>query len=326
MHGPVRAGYGLRIPTTGVAMDSARNGAGLGKALGWASFALGAPLVAVPGRVARAIGLDDTAGTRWVARGVGARELVAGAGILAQGQKPMPGVWSRVAGDGMDVALLLSGLRSARDRRRVGVALGAVAGIAALDVLAAAKLSRRTHPSRTSDGGAFTVSAGVTVNHPAEEAYALWRDFARLPEFMTHLRSVSADGTHWVAEAPIKDAVEWDAVIVADEPGQLLSWKSAEGADVPNSGSVRFGRAPGDRGTEVRVELTYEPPAGKLGNAVAGLLGQEPRQQVTDDLRRFKQILETGEVVRSDGSPEGRKQGRLAKQRPGSPLGERSKA
>lgn len=309
-------------------MDSGgrSSGAGLGKALGWASFALGAPLVAVPGRVARAIGLDDTAGTRKVARGVGARELVAGVGILAQGTKPVPGVWSRVAGDGMDVALLLNGLRSARDRRRVGIALGAVAGIAALDVLSAAKLSRRTHPSRTSDGGAFTVSAGVTVNHPAQEAYALWRDFARLPEFMTHLRSVSADGTHWVAEAPVKDQVEWDAVIVADEPGRLISWKSTEGADVPNSGSVRFGRAPGDRGTEVLVELTYEPPLGKLGNAVAGMLGQEPRQQVTDDLRRFKQILETGEVVRSDGSPEGRKQSRMAKQRPGQPIGEGSRA
>jgi uncharacterized membrane protein len=308
-------------------MDNGRSsGAGLGKALGWASFALGAPLVAIPGRAARAMGLDDTPGTKALARAVGVREFAAGAGILAQGTRPVPGMWSRVAGDGMDAVLLISGLRSARDRRRVLVALAAATGIAALDVFTTAKLSRRTHPSRTSDGGTFSVSAGVTVNHPAEEAYALWRDFSRLPEFMTHLRSVSADGTHWVAEAPVKDQVEWDSVITADEPGRLLSWKSAEGADVPNSGSVRFGRAPGDRGTEVRVELTYEPPAGKLGNAVAGLLGQEPRQQVTDDLRRFKQILETGEVVRSDGSPEGRKQGRVAKQRPGQPLGEGSRA
>ncbi|HEV7656331.1 MAG TPA: SRPBCC family protein [Mycobacteriales bacterium] len=307
-------------------MDSTRySGAGLGKTLGWASFALGAPLLAVPGGVARAIGLDDTPGTRALARGVGARELAAGAGILAQ-SRPVPGLWARVAGDGMDLALLVSGLRSARDRRRLGVALGAVAGIAALDVLAATKLSRRTHPSRTSDGGEFTVRAGVTVNHPAEEAYALWRDFARLPEFMTHLRSVSADGTHWVAEAPVKDAVEWDATITADEPGRLLAWRSAPGADVPNSGSVRFAPAPGGRGTEVRVELTYEPPAGRVGNAVARLLGQEPRQQVTDDLRRFKQILETGEVVRSDASPQGAKAGRLAKQRPGQPVGEGSRA
>ena len=302
------------------------SGAGLGRALGVASFALGAPLVAIPGWAARTMGLDDTPGTKALARAVGVREFVAGSGILAQGSRPVPGMWSRVAGDTMDAALLISGLRSARDRRRVLVTLAAAAGITALDVFTTAKLSRRTHPSRTSDGSAFTVSAGVTVGNPAEEAYALWRDFSRLPEFMTHLRSVSADGTHWVAEAPIKKQVEWDAVIVADEPGRLLSWRSADGADVPNSGSVRFARAPGDRGTEVLVELTYEPPAGKLGNAVAGFLGQEPRQQVTDDLRRFKQILETGEVVRSEASPEGRRQSRVLKQRPGQPVGEGSKA
>ena len=84
---------------------------------------------------------------------------------------------------------------------------------------------------------------------------------------------------------------------------------------------MRFGAAPGGRGTEVRVELSYDPPGGKLGNAVARLLGEEPRQQVTDDLRRFKQILETGEVVRSEGSPEGHRSGRLAAQRPGQPEG-----
>ncbi len=307
-------------------MDSTRSGGvKLGKALGWASFALGAPLVAIPGRMARAIGLDDTPGTRALARGVGIRELAAGAGILKEA-RPTAALWARVAGDGMDLALLANGLRSRSDRRKVGAALAAVAGIAAVDVLAAARVTRRVHPTRTSDGGTFTVSAGVTVQPSAEEAYGLWRDFARLPEFMTHLRSVSADGTHWVAEAPVKDAVEWDAEVLTDEPARELSWRSVDGADVPNSGVVRFGPAPGGRGTEVRVELTYEPPAGRAGNAVARLLGQEPRQQVTDDLRRFKQILETGEVVRSEASPEGHKAGRLAKQRPGQPIGEGSRA
>jgi uncharacterized membrane protein len=208
---------------------------------------------------------------------------------------------------------------------RAAAGAGVATGMSVAGILFARK-KRRTHPSRTSDGSAFTVRAGVTVHNPAEEAYALWRDFARLPEFMTHLRSVSADGTHWVAEAPVQDQVEWDATITADEPGTLLSWKSAPGADVPNSGSVRFQRAPGDRGTEVRVELTYEPPAGKLGNAVAGLLGQEPRQQVTDDLRRFKQILETGEVVRSEASPQGRQHSHVLAKKPAQPTGEGSRA
>lgn len=300
-------------------MDSTRRGGRLGPALGWASFALGAPLVAFPGRVARAIGFDDTPGTRALARGVGARELAAGAGILAQPRRPMAGLWSRVAGDGMDLALLLSGLRGRANGRRVAVATAAVAGIAALDVVAAAKATRRSTPTKTAEGGRYTVSAGVTVNRSAEDAYGLWRDFARLPVFMTHLESVSADGRHWVATAPAGQTVEWDAEITQDVPGEVLAWRAVPGADVTNSGVVRFGPAPGGRGTEVRVELTYEPPAGALGNTVARLLGEEPRQQVTDDLRRFKQVLETGEVVRSDGSPEGARSGRLAAQKPGQP-------
>jgi uncharacterized membrane protein len=305
-------------------MDSTRSGGeGLGKALGWASLALGAPLVAVPGRVARAIGLDDTPGTRALARGVGIRELAAGAGILRQ-SRPVPGLWARVAGDGMDLALLANGLRSRADRRRVGGALAAVAGIAALDAITATRLSRRVHPSRISDGGTFTVSAGVTVNRPAEDAYALWREFSRLPVFMIHLESVKPDGdmrSHWTAKAPGGGTLEWDAEVVEDVPGELLSWRSVPGADVTNSGVVRFTRAPGGRGTEVRLQLTYEPPAGTLGNAVARLLGEEPRQQVTDDLRRFKQVLETGEVVRSEGSPEGPRSLRLVAQLPGQPEG-----
>lgn len=303
-------------------MDSTRRGGRLGPALGWASFALGAPLVALPGRVARAIGFDDTPGTRALARGVGLRELAAGAGILAQPRRPISGLWARVAGDGMDLVVLATGLRGRANPRRVAVATAAaVAGIAALDVVAAARATRRTTPSKTAEGDEYTVSAGVTVNRSAQDAYALWRDFARLPVFMTHLESVSDEGKHWVAKAPAGKTVEWDAEIIEDVPGEVLSWRAAPGADVTNAGVVRFGPAPGGRGTEIRVELTYEPPAGALGNTVARLLGEEPRQQITDDLRRFKQVLETGEVVRSEASPEGARTGRLTTQHPGQPEG-----
>ena len=300
-------------------MESTRRGDRLGTALGWASFALGAPLLAAPGRVARAIGLEDTPSTRALARGVGVRELAAGAGILKQG-RPMAGLWSRVAGDGMDLALLAAGRRGPSDPRRLAIAAGAVAGIAALDLLAASRVTRRATPTRTGEKGVYTVSAGVTVNRSAQDAYALWRDFDRLPVFMTHLESVSADGKRWVAKSPGGGTVEWDAEIVDDVPGERLSWRSVDAA-VPNKGVVRFGPAPGGRGTEVRVELTYLPPGGALGNTVARLLGEEPRQQVTDDLRRFKQVLETGEVVRSEASPEGARTGRLLTQRPGQPEG-----
>jgi uncharacterized membrane protein len=310
-----------------------RPGERLARALGVASVALGAPLVAVPGRAARFVGLADTPTTRAVARGVGVRELAAAAAILPR-SRPLSGVWARVGGDGLDLALLGVALRSAAahrrrlaaatasaNRRRLAAATAAVAGIAALDAVGALRLSRRRQPSRVAEDGSLRVSAGVTVNRSAEDAYALWGDFPRLPAFMTHLESVTEEGKHWTATAPGGGTVEWDAEITEDVPGERLSWRSMPGADVGNAGTVTFTPAPGDRGTEVRVELSYDPPAGKLGNAVARLLGEEPRQQVTDDLRRFKQIMETGEVVRSEASPEGRRSTRLLRQRPGQPEG-----
>jgi uncharacterized membrane protein len=125
---------------------------------------------------------------------------------------------------------------------------------------------------------------------------------------MYHVESVSTTGdrrSHWVAKGPAGTTVEWDAEVVDDLPGQRIAWRSVEGASVESSGSVRFRPAPADQGTEVYVELQYSPPAGALGAVVAKLFGEEPGQQVGDDLRRFKQIVETGEVVRSDGSPLG---------------------
>jgi uncharacterized membrane protein len=298
-----------------------RPGERLAKALGVASVALGAPLVAAPGRVARFAGIEDTPGTRAVARGVGVRELAAAAAILPR-SRPLPGVWSRVAGDGMDLALLSMALRTAAaNRRRLAATTAVIAGIAALDAADALRLSRRRRPSRVAADGSLRVSAGITVNRSAADAYALWRDFARLPDFMTHLESVSEDGKRWTATAPGGGTVDWDAEITEDVPAQRLSWRSLPGADVGNAGTVTFTPAPGDRGTEVRVELRYDPPAGKLGSAVARLLGEEPHQQVTDDLRRFKQILETGEVVRSPASPQGHRSTRLVAQRPGRPEG-----
>ena len=298
-----------------------RPGERLARALGVASIALGAPLVAVPGRAARFVGLTDTPTTRAVARGVGVRELAAAAAILPR-SRPLPGVWARVGGDGMDLALLGLALRSAAaNRRRLATATAAVAGIAALDAVDALRLGRRRHPTKVAEDGSLRVSAGVTVNRSAEDAYALWRDFARLPAFMTHLESVTDEGKHWTAKRPGGGTVEWDAEITEDVPAERLAWRSLPGADVGNAGTVAFAGAPGGRGTEVRVELSYDPPGGKLGNAVARLLGEEPRQQVTDDLRRFKQIMETGEVVRSEASPEGHRSTRLARQRPGQPDG-----
>jgi uncharacterized membrane protein len=131
----------------------------------------------------------------------------------------------------------------------------------------------------------------------------------------------TADGvTHWTARGPAGKAVEWDAEIVEDLRDEVISWRSTSTALVPNSGTVRFSEAPGGRGTEVRVHLRYDPPGGRAGLALARLLGEHPEQQVRDDLRRFKQVMETGEVVRSEGSPEGTRAVRRLRRRPAQPV------
>ncbi|MCA1559074.1 MAG: SRPBCC family protein [Acidobacteria bacterium] len=158
------------------------------------------------------------------------------------------------------------------------------------------------------------VKKGVTVNRPREDVYQFWRDLENLPRFMQHLEMVeAADGgrSHWVAKAPGGKTVEWDAEIIEERPNELIAWRSLAGSDVRNEGAVRFTQAPGDRGTEVHVELLYDAPAGRAGATIAKLFGEEPSRQIRDDLRRFKQVMETGEIVRSEGNLEGAGQGVL---------------
>jgi uncharacterized membrane protein len=155
------------------------------------------------------------------------------------------------------------------------------------------------------------VKKSVTINRPRAEIYQFWRELQNLPAFMIHLKSVTASNdrcSHWVANAP-GGPVEWDAEVITDTPNELIAWRSLAGSDVANKGSVKFADAPGGRGTEVRVEFLYDAPAGQLGAAIAKMFGEEPHQQLTDDLRRLKQVLEAGEVVRSEGRLEGAGQG-----------------
>ncbi|HEX8565661.1 MAG TPA: SRPBCC family protein [Pyrinomonadaceae bacterium] len=153
------------------------------------------------------------------------------------------------------------------------------------------------------------VDEALTINAPVEEIYNFWRNFENLPQFMYHLESVTKLDemrSHWKAKAPLGMTVEWDAEIISETPNELISWRSVEGTDVSNAGSVRFLPSTGGRGTVVKVELRYEPPAGKLGAAVAWLTGEEPSVQIRDDLRRFKQLMETGEIPTIEGQPAGR--------------------
>jgi uncharacterized membrane protein len=150
------------------------------------------------------------------------------------------------------------------------------------------------------------VEKTVTIRKSAEELYNYWHNFENLPTFMKHVKSVTVvDGTrsHWIANAPLGQSVEWDADLIKDEPNHLIAWASAENAEVSNSGFVRFSPAPGDRGTEVKVVLEYDIPGGRVSAAIAKLFGEEPEQQIGDELRRFKQLMEAGEIATTEGQP-----------------------
>jgi uncharacterized membrane protein len=152
------------------------------------------------------------------------------------------------------------------------------------------------------------VEEAVTINRPIDAVYDEWRDISRLPQRMSHLESVTDLGggrSHWVAKAPLGRTVEWDAELLHDAENRVISWRSLDGADVPNVGAVHFHEAPGGRGTEVRVRIEYSPPAGQIGASVAKLFGEEPSGQVSSDLRRFKQFMETGEVATTNGQSRG---------------------
>jgi uncharacterized membrane protein len=325
----------------------------LTRMLGWASVGLGAPLLTVPGRSAQALGIEDGPRQRAAVTAVGVRELVAAAGLL--GQRKPAWLWARVAGDLMDLALLGNALANrapsalkpavasrvlkpaavsrvlksaARDSdqeklSRTAAATAAVAVIAAVDLYAAVTRSRRS----AGRGRTLSLTAAVTVARPREEAYARWRQLDDLPAFMAHLDSVVTTGprtSHWRATAPFGKTVEWDAQVTTDIPGERLGWRSLDGSAVRNEGEVRFRPAPGSDGaepsTEVHVTLRYSVPAGKAGSSLARYFGEEPHQQLDDDLRRFKQVLETGEVVRSEGAPGGKRARGEFPQHPARPL------
>ena len=135
----------------------------------------------------------------------------------------------------------------------------------------------------------------ISINAPIAQVYSYFRDFENLPLFMRNIRSVQIlDQTHshWSARGPLGAAIEWDAEIISDEPNKLISWRSTNSPDIENAGSVHFHESSSGRGTTMRVELQYLPPAGAVGAAIARLFGEEPEIQLKNDLRRFKQQLE----------------------------------
>jgi uncharacterized membrane protein len=163
---------------------------------------------------------------------------------------------------------------------------------------------------------AVSVKNAITIGRRPEEIYQFWRDVTNLPLFITHLERVvetSPGRSHWTTELIDDRPIEWDAIIAEEVPNELIRWRTLEGDEVASEGSVRFSPAPGGRGTEVRVQLEYDPPGGSVGTAISKLFGKDPRQQLARNLHDLKQVLETGEVLLSDATI-------TPKQRPARPL------
>ena len=303
------SGYGdlSRVTSNGnQSISRAEREERLAHALGWFSIGFGFAEIAAPRSLAKLIGLTDN---RTLLRMLGLREIASGVGILSR-RRPVSWLWSRVGGDIMDLAVLGMALTSPNaNRRRVAAATAAVTGVTVLDLCASQQLS--SHPQLQDSAVTVQVKTSITINRSPKELYQFWHEFQNLPGFINDLESVQITGekrSHWIAKGPAGKRIEWDAEITEDRPDELIAWRSLGGSQVANSGSVRFKPAQGKPGTVVRVEINYRPPAGVLGATVAKIFGAEPKQRLHENLHRFRQLMETGEIITTEGQPAGRSQ------------------
>jgi len=283
----------------------ARDPHALARTLGWVGIALGATEVLLPRAFGRVIGVRKPRRT-WV-RALGLREIASGVGILTMRQ-PAPFLWARVAGDAIDLALLGAAVRMKKSRpERLATAAVIVAGVTALDIVAS---RAHTDAARARGQSLFRIHESIAINRPLDDLFAFWRDLENLPSIMSHVQSVQSTGerrSHWRANTAERKPVEWDTELLIVAPNEKILWRSVEGADVPNEGMVAFETLPGGRGTLVKIDLQYRPAHAKLASAFLRLFGGAPQHQVREDLRRFKQRIEAGEVATTAGQPAGRR-------------------
>ncbi|MBM0107175.1 SRPBCC family protein [Steroidobacter sp. S1-65] len=274
----------------------------LDRSLGWFSLGLGVAELLAPKTVGRMIGVGDQS---TMLRMCGMREIVSGVGLLS-GRAPATFAMSRVVGDVMDLALLGASLRSPdANPTRVAAAATAVAGVAALDLYASKADLQSSLAEAPQD---VPVTTSLTVNSPPEEVYQFWRKLENLPRFMTYLdsvRQVDERTSEWVARAPGGVKLQWRSEIVEDEPNRFISWRTCPGSEINHVGSVRFESAPNGRGTILRVEMYYGLPGGPMAARVGQLISNGPEAMVLEDLRRLKQLIETGEIATTRGQPSG---------------------
>jgi uncharacterized membrane protein len=206
-----------------------------------------------------------------------------GAGLLGFGvtRRTLPSLITGIAGGGALLAMAATGYCPFYDALRINTA--------------------RTGPAKPSDyyDEGIHVEVNQTIAKSPAEIFRFWRNFENLPKFMDHLKLVTCEGnnrSHWIAKGPARVDVEWDAEIINEEPDRLISWRTVDDSDVDIAGTVRFLPAQNARATEVHVNLDYIPPAGRVGQAVAKIFGEDPKTQIQEDLGRLKQLMETNQI------------------------------
>jgi len=257
--------------------------------LGWFSLGVGAAELLFARRIARFLGLR---GSDTMLRLYGLREIGSGIGILASPSNPAPWLWVRAAGDVMDLAALGNALGQRGNKRgRTIAAIANVAAAAALDTLCAQRLSARrisAYPARVH------VEESIAIDRSREEVYRFWSDLQNLPRVMKNLERIESAGegaAHWVLRTPLGRRIEWDAVIDGERPGEFIAWRTT-GGDIEGRNSIRFEPAFQGRGTLVKIDLRFNPPA----FAPPAVVRFFCTQHVRDNLRRLKQLLETGSL------------------------------
>lgn len=272
----------------------------LANGLGWFSIGLGLAEMATPKMVANLIGVTDDSKTRKILRFYGAREVAAGIGILYQAN-PSGWLWARVAGDVLDLSSLFKAMfTDNNDRGKAMAAAAAVIGVTVADVRCAMQLSNGKNGGQQAEQPEPAINVSVTIGRSPEEVYGFWRNFTRLPEILERLESVQTTGagrSHWKLALPMGRSMEWDAETTEDQPNSRIAWRSLS-ATTPHSGVVRFEPAAGGRGTKVTVQIRAEG----IGTTLGKLFGLMPEQHVNIALRNLKQLLEVGEIVKSDAS------------------------
>lgn len=251
----------------------------LATGLGYFSLGLGAAQLVSPSGVNRLIGVGDDAHSRFWQRVVAAQELSAAAGILGQ-RRPVQWLWGRSAADVVHLTMLARCWhRRPASPARLAAAIGSVIGTFALDTCASARMT--SQPQSTRQGAPVNTKASITVGGAREEVQRSWQEFERSGDPVSRL-------------GPIE--------VVEVQPGHSTRFRIADPA---STGIARFVDAPGNRGTEIHLELDDGASGGRVGEVVKRVSGEDPQQRARDDLRRFKQFAEAGEIVRSDGAPEG---------------------